>query len=154
MSSPAVRFAVAAIVLTAAHEVADHWVQIDAHATVKGKPGRDGAIACAKHVTTYTATQALALAAADRYLNLRIGPARTTAALALSAVTHYAADRQGGHWHDPNPRGIVRLAAATGHAGWLQRDPNAGYLMDQSFHKGCIALAAAITAHGRTNRNR
>ena len=53
------------------------------------------------------------------------------------------------HWRDPEPRGVVRLAAATGHAGCLQRDPGAGYLMDQSWHIGWIAVAAFVAAAGR-----
>jgi hypothetical protein len=144
----AVRFAAAYAVLTASHEVADHWVQRDREAVAKGQSGLAGARACALHVATYTATQAVALLAADRGLGLRIGWRRAAAALAVSAVTHYVADRQGGHWRDEKPRGVVRLAAATGHSGWLQRDPGAGYLMDQAWHKGWIAIAAAIAAGG------
>ncbi len=145
-ASRAARFAAVYAALTASHEVADHWVQIDAQATVKGQPGREGAVACAKHVASYAATQALALAATNRALDLRLTPGRAAFALAVSAVTHYAADRQGGHWRDEQPRGVVRLAAATGHAGWLQRDPGAGYLLDQSWHKGWIAVAALLAA--------
>jgi hypothetical protein len=143
------RFAAAYALLTASHELADHWVQIDAQAVTKGKPGREGAVACAKHVATYTATQSLALLVGQRALGLRLTPGRAAAALAVSAVTHYVADRQGGHWRDEQPRGVVRLAAATGHAGWLQRDPNAGYLMDQSWHKAWITVAALVAATGK-----
>lgn len=146
MTSSAARFAAVYAALTASHEVADHWVQIDTQAGAKGKPGREGAVACAKHVATYTATQALALAATSRAIGLQLSPRRAALALAVSAATHYVADRQGGHWRDEKPRGLVRLAAATGHAGWLQRDPGAGYLLDQSWHKGWIAIAAAIAA--------
>lgn len=148
MTSTAARFAAAYAALTASHEVADHWVQIDAQATAKGQPGPDGARACAAHVATYTATQAAALYAADRLLGLRLDWRRAALGLAVSAVTHYIADRQGGHWRDPEPRGVVKLAAATGHAGWLQRDPGAGYLLDQSWHKGWIAVAAVIIGAG------
>lgn len=146
--SRATRFAAAYAVLTAAHEVGDHWIQVDTHASVKGTPGVAGARACSVHVATYTATQAVALYAANRYLSLGIRPAAAAAGLAVSAITHYAADRQGGHWRDERPRGVVRLAAATGHAGWLQRDPGAGYLLDQSWHKGWVTVAAAIVAGG------
>ncbi|QCX81200.1 hypothetical protein C9F11_38085 [Streptomyces sp. YIM 121038] len=149
MTSPAARTAAVWAALSASHEVADLWMQIDAQAVAKGKPGRDGAIACAKHVATYTATQALAVVAADRLLGLRLEWRRAALGLAVSAATHYAADRQGGHWRDPEPRGVVKLAAATGHAGWLQRDPNAGYLMDQSWHKGWLAVAAVIAGARR-----
>lgn len=142
-------FAAAYAVLTASHEVADHWVQRDREAVAKGNPGPDGARACVIHVATYTVTQGLALLAADRFLGLRLDWRRAALGLTVSAVTHYIADRQGGHWADPHPRGVVRLAAATGHTGWLARDPGAGYLLDQSWHKGWIAAAAAIaTAEG------
>jgi len=114
----------------------------------KGTPGRAGAVACAKHVITYTATQGIARGAVQKATGMRLSWRRGAAALAVSAVTHYVADRQGGHWRDPKPRGIVRLAAATGHAGWLQRDPNAGYLMDQAWHKTWILVAALIVAAG------
>jgi hypothetical protein len=146
MTSPASRFAAAYATLTASHEFADHWVQIDAQATAKGAPGPIGARACAQHVATYTATQAAALLAANRTLDLGITWRRATAGLAISAFTHYIADRQGGHWADKHPRGLVRLASVTGHAGWLQRDPGAGYLMDQAWHKAWIAVAAAVVA--------
>ncbi|QKW31472.1 hypothetical protein HUT11_35505 (plasmid) [Streptomyces seoulensis] len=148
MTSRAAQFAAAYAALTAAHEVADHWVQIDDQAVNKGRPDRDGVIACAEHVLAYTATQALALAAVNRVTGARLSWKRAALGLAVSAVTHYIADRQGGHWRDDHPRGIVRLAAKTGHAGWLQRDPNAGYLMDQSWHKGWIAVAATVAAGG------
>lgn len=144
--SAAARFAAVYAVLTAAHEVADHWVQVDTQAVAKGKPGREGAAACARHVASYTATQAVALAATSHTLNLQLNPRKAALALAVSAASHYVADRQGGHWQDEQPRGIVRLAAATGHAGWLQRDKGAGYLLDQSWHKGWITLAALIAA--------
>lgn len=145
----AVQFAAAYAALTASHEVADHWVQLDSQAAAKGDRNRAGAVACAKHVATYTATQALALAAVQRATGARLSWKRGALALAVSAATHYVADRQGGHWRDPEPRGIVRLAAATGKSGWLQRDPHAGYLMDQAWHKGWIAVAALVAAGGR-----
>lgn len=142
-------FAATYAALTAAHEVADHWVQVDDQAIHKGHRNRNGAIACAEHCLTYTATQAVTLAAVQRVTGMRLPWKRAVLALAVSAATHYIADRQGGHWRDDEPRGIVRLAAATGHAGWLKRDPNAGYLMDQSWHKGWIAVAALIAASGK-----
>ncbi|MFF7553605.1 hypothetical protein ACFZA9_12045 [Streptomyces olivaceus] len=140
------RFAAIYAALTAAHEVADHWVQIDDQAVNKGQRTRNGAVACAEHVITYTATQAAALAAVQRVTGMRLSWKRAALGLAISAGTHYIADRQGGHWRDEKPRGIVRLAAATGHAGWLKRDPNAGYLMDQAWHKGWIFVAALVAA--------
>ncbi|MEU3520187.1 hypothetical protein ABZ770_33800 [Streptomyces sp. NPDC006654] len=149
MASSAARFAAVYAALTAAHEVADHWVQIDSQASAKGREGAAGARACAAHVATYTATQAAALAVTARALHLELSPRRAALALAVSAVTHYVADRQGGHWRDEQPRGVVRLAAVTGHRGWLERDPGAGYLLDQSWHKGWITAAALLAAAHR-----
>jgi hypothetical protein len=146
MTTPAARFAAVYAVLTASHEVADHWVQVDSCAVAKGLPGPAGAKACAIHVATYAATQAAALLAADRLLGLGLTWRRASAALAVSAVTHYVADRQAGHWRDDHPRGVARLAAVTGHAGWLKRDPGSPYLLDQAWHKGWIGVAAMVAA--------
>lgn len=146
MTASATRFAAAYAVLTASHEFADHWVQIDKQAVAKGQRGPAGARACATHVATYTATQAAALFAANRLLGLGLSARRSAAALTVSALTHYAADRQGGHWRDEHPRGVARLAAVTGHGPWLRNDPNAGYLMDQAWHKTWIAVAAFVAA--------
>ncbi len=146
--SKAAQFAAVYAALTASHEVADHWVQVDRLAVNKGKEGWEGALACLEHVATYTATQAVALAAVQRVTGMRLSWKRAALGLAVSVVSHYVADRQGGHWRDEQPRGVVRLAAATGHAGWLARDPGAGYLMDQAWHKGWIAVAAAVAAGG------
>jgi hypothetical protein len=63
--STAARFAALYAVL--AHEDGDYWVQQDTDAVTKGKPGRKGA-AAARHV----ATQALAVAAANRAFGLRL----------------------------------------------------------------------------------
>ena len=148
MTSRAARAAAVYAALTASHEFADYWGQPDVLAVAKGHPGPEGVAACAGHVALYTAIQAGTLYAADRLLGLGIRPSRAAAALAVSALTHYAADRQGGHWQDPpeHARGLVRLAQCTGKGGWLRRDPGAGPLLDQSWHKTWIAIAAAIAA--------
>lgn len=147
--STAGRFAAAYAVLTAAHEVADYWVQQDTDAVAKGKPGWEGRAACARHVASYTATQGLALLAADRTLHLGVNWKRATAGLAVSAVTHYIADRSGGRWGEEGPATrMVRLARKAGHKKWLLRDPGAGPLMDQAWHRGWIAVAAAVAAGG------
>lgn len=145
----AAQFAAAYAALTASHEVADHWVQLDSQATAKGDRNRAGAIACVKHVASYTATQALALAAVNRTTGARLSWKRAALALGISAATHYVADRQGGHWRDAEPRGVARFASVTlGKHGWLQHDPHAGYLLDQAWHKGWIAVAALVAAGG------
>jgi hypothetical protein len=149
-TTPAARFAAAYAVLTAAHEVGDYWIQQDRDATTKGHPGHEGRVACARHVASYTATQAIALAAANSRLRLGLSWRRAAAGLAVSAVTHYIADRSGGHWREEEPTTrLVKFARATGHEGWLTRDPAAGPFMDQAWHRGWIAVAAAVAAGGR-----
>jgi len=152
MTTAAERFAASYAVLTAAHEVGDYWAQQDKDAVAKGRPGQEGRLACARHVASYTAVQAIALIAANRVLGLRLNWRRAAAGLAVSAVTHYAADRSAGHWQEPEPEPstrLVRLAHRKGSAGWLQRDPGAGPLLDQAWHKGWIAVAAATVAGGQ-----
>ncbi|MFI0929686.1 hypothetical protein ACH4TP_38045 [Streptomyces sp. NPDC021012] len=149
MASTAERFAASYAVLTAAHDVGDYIVQQDRDAVAKGRPGREGRIACARHVASYTATQAVALAAANRGLRLGLSWRRMAAGLAVSAVTHYVADRCAGHWAETDGAPVlVRAAHRSGKAGWLTRDPGAGPLLDQAWHKGWIALAAAVAAGG------
>ncbi|GAA2946301.1 MULTISPECIES: hypothetical protein [Streptomyces] len=152
----AIRFAAAYAALTAAHEVGDYIIQRDADAAVKGHRGPTGAAACLRHVTSYTATQALALYGADRALRLGLDWRRAAAGLALSAVTHYAADRCAGHWADTSDQAplLVRAAHAAGKGTWLTRDPGAGPLIDQAWHKGWIAVAAAVAATGASGARR
>ncbi|MFJ7592493.1 hypothetical protein ACIQZO_35010 [Streptomyces sp. NPDC097617] len=147
----AAAFAAAYAALTTAHEVGDYLVQRDDDAAAKGKHGPEGAAACLRHVCSYTATQALALYAADRHLRLGLDWRRAAAGLAVSAVTHYVADRCAGHWADDSDDAplLVRAAHAAGKGGWLCRDPRAGAFLDQAWHKGWIGLAAAISAGHR-----
>lgn len=150
MTTAAVRATAAYAALTAAHEVGDYWVQVDSDAVAKGGHGHEGRAACARHVASYTATQAVALLAADRALRLGLDWRRAVAGLAVSAVTHYVADRSGGRWREEGPStALVRFARKTGHEGWLERDPGAGPLMDQAWHKGWIAVAAVVAGGGR-----
>ncbi|MFF4388546.1 hypothetical protein ACFY0G_17465 [Streptomyces sp. NPDC001552] len=152
-TSTAAVFAAAAAALGGAHEVGDYIVQRDADAKAKGLHSHEGVAACLRHVASYTATQAAALYAADRYLGLGIRWPRAAAGLAISATTHYAADRCAGHWTDTTPDAplLVRAAHRIGKGGWLTGDHRAGALIDQAWHKGWIVLAAAVVA-GRGQR--
>ncbi|MFB8314703.1 hypothetical protein ACFC5T_40295 [Streptomyces sp. NPDC055961] len=120
-------FAVAYALLRASADYADHWGQSDFDAQAKGATddapvtytyenggptvtvgAAGGRRACAHHVIQYTATQGLALLAGTRVLGIRLHPAAVAAALAVSGLTHYAADRR-------VPHGLLhRLAKATG----------------------------------------
>lgn len=154
MTTAGTRFAAAYAVLTAAHEVGDYIIQRDDDATAKGKPGREGARACARHVLTYSAGQAVALWAANRYLGLGISRSRAAVGILLSAATHYPIDRCATHWAETGPDAplLVRAAHAIGKDRWLTRDPGAPALLDQAVHKGCVALAAVVVA-GRAGRD-
>ncbi len=136
------------VALYAAHQVGDHWVQTEHQATTKGQPGWTGRWACAAHVTTYTLTAVLALAALAAVCDLT--PTWSWAGgLAVSAVTHYIADRR-------TP--LRRLAGLAGHTEFFTfgaprpgRDDNPGlgtgaYAMDQSWHTGWLFVAALVMA--------
>ena len=143
----AARFAAAYALLRAAADIADHWVQSDHQAGTKGQHDHNdgqssaaGRRACAAHVATYTATQAAALLAGSRLLGIRLRPRQVAAGLALSAVTHYIADRR-----EP----LRRLADATGKANFVRladHGLNGGYLLDQAFHHAFETAAALIVS--------
>lgn len=107
MSTPRIGIGSVFAALYAAHQVGDHHVQRDCDAQAKGLPGRAGQLACLRHVTSYTATAAVALAATHAATGVRPRLGRTLAGLALSAVSHYVIDRR-----EP----LRRFAAATGQA--------------------------------------
>lgn len=137
--------------LFAAHMVADHWVQTSAQARDKGLPGVAGRRACAAHVATYTATQALALLALELATDVRLHAGWTIAGLGVSAATHYVADRR-----TPLRRLAELLDRTTGKATfWHLGTPVAGqapclgtgaYALDQSWHIGWIFVSALVIA--------
>lgn len=158
----AVRFTTAYALLRTAADLADHWVQSDYCAQVKGATDQapvtfkderttvetihgttDGIKACAWHCCTYTATQALALILGSRALGLRLNPVATTVGLAFSGLTHYAADRR-------VPNGLLeRLAKATGKKRFYRladHGMNGAYCLDQAWHHAFETVAALIIA--------
>ncbi|MET8411092.1 transcriptional regulator [Streptomyces sp. NPDC005195] len=140
------QFAAVYALLRAASDLGDHWIQSDHQATTKGQhdetegqSSRVGRIACTMHVVTYTATQAAALYAGSRALGLGLRPRRVAAALALSAGTHWWADRR---IH------LKALANATGNGNFYQMGGPLGgsYALDQAFHHAVETVAAVIAA--------
>jgi hypothetical protein len=140
----------------AGSNIGDHFVQSDYCARVKGatddKPVHgtaDGIKACAWHCLTYTATQALAVGAGARILGIRLHPGAAAAALALSFVTHYAADRR-------VPGGLLEtLATKTGKGNfWRLADHgiNGAYCLDSAWHHGWETAAALVATTGATTR--
>jgi hypothetical protein len=142
--------------LLVAHEVADHWLQTKHQACAKGRPGWAGRRACLGHIASYTAAQVVTLAAVSRASGCQLRPGRVAAALAVSAATHYFADRR-----EP----LRRLAEATGRGEFYQlgqprdgRDDNpslgtGAYALDQSWHIGWLGVAALVASwSGRPRR--
>ncbi|MFY4721447.1 transcriptional regulator [Streptomyces sp. LaBMicrA B280] len=139
MADRAARFAAAYALLRMAADLGDHWIQSDYQAATKGQFSRAGRLACTAHVATYTATQALVLAAGSRALGLGLKPSRVAAALALSASTHWWADRR---IH------LKALAEATGKGNFYTLGGPLGgnYALDQAFHHFAETIAAAVAA--------
>jgi len=150
-ASKALTFAVVLPGLLVAHDVADHWVQTHHQACTKGLPGGEGRKACAAHVSTYTATTALTVAALKATLGLSLTPRAFLAGQLVSAVTHYWADRR---------FTLTHLCEAIGKGEYYQlgtprkgRDDNptlgtGAYALDQSWHRFWLLVAALITAAG------
>ncbi|GIG11649.1 DUF3307 domain-containing protein [Catellatospora coxensis] len=142
-------FAAAFAGLYAAHQVADHWVQTQHQADHKGRPGWPGRIACLAHVTTYTATGLLALVVVAVVTGLHLRPVPLAVGLAVSAVSHYIADRR-----TPLKRIADLLGSGRFHALGAPRpghddNPSLGtgaYALDQSWHIGFLFAAALIIA--------
>lgn len=149
---PAAYFAAVFAALYAAHQVADHWIQTDHQAGHKGAAGWPGRIACAAHVATYTITALVALVAVTLTTGMHLSPARVALALAISAGTHYIADRR-------TP--LAKIAKLTGSArfygfGTPQPGDQGGrpclgtgaYALDQSWHIGWLFVAALVAVSG------
>lgn len=140
-------FAAVWVALFVAHQVADHWVQTDRQAAVKSRAGWAGRVACARHVASYTATALVALAVTVWVAGLHLPAWRIAAGLAVSAVSHYWADRR---------TTLARLAALTGHGEfWELGRPRPGhddnptlgtgaYALDQSWHVAWLWVAALV----------
>lgn len=130
-------FAAVFAALYAAHAVADHWIQTQHQANHKGAPGWRGRLACARHVATYTAAALAALLALAWRCGLDLSPAAVSAGLAVSAVTHYIADR----------RAPLRWMAdrLRKDPAWLERGGGL-YALDQSWHVGWLFVAALLIA--------
>jgi hypothetical protein len=82
------------LALYAGHHVGDYWVQTDHQALTKGKQGEEGVRSCIYHVATYTLTQAVFVACAALATGYHGNLWAFLGALAISALTHYTADRR------------------------------------------------------------
>jgi hypothetical protein len=136
-------FAAVFAAYAAGHQAGDYWVQTNAQAAGKGAPGWAGRRACAAHVATYTLTLAACLALAWWRLGLPLHPGAVAAGLAVSAASHYFADRR---------RPLERLASLIPgkSAFWRAGDGLASGAahLDQAWHWWWLFAAALITAGG------
>ncbi len=95
MTASAGLFGAYAVALYVGHHVGDYWVQTDTQARRKGDAGWIGRLECMAHVLTYLATQCFVVGAAAAVLDFPVVSWwRIAAFLAVSGVTHYAADRR------------------------------------------------------------
>lgn len=145
----ALTFAATLPSLLVAHNVADHWGQTSHQAAMKGRPGWSGRWNCVKHCASYTVVTASLVALIWAVLGLVISPLGFVAGQAVSAVTHYWADRRST---------LYRLAEITGLAGFYNlgeprpgKDDNrilstGAYALDQSWHWLWLFVAALLTA--------
>jgi hypothetical protein len=135
-------FAAVFAALMAGHEIGDYWVQTSEQAAAKGGPGWPGRRACAAHVATYTLTLAAMLGLAWWWLRLPLSAGWVAAGLAVSAATHYFADRR-----TPLRRFADRVGSGK---FWTVGEGLATGqgLLDQAWHWGWL-FVAALLATGR-----
>ena len=141
--------------LYAGHMVGDHWIQTNAQALTKGRPGWVGRLACARHVTTLTATKAAFLTALALVTGWHPHLVALIVALVVDALSHYWADRR------TTLAGLAGLVERVGINGKttfyalgsprLGRDDNpslgtGAYALDASWHIGWLAVAALISS--------
>jgi ABC-type Fe3+ transport system permease subunit len=145
----AVTFAVVLPALLVAHNVADHWVQTGHQAAVKGQRDWSGRVACVAHVASYTAVTAGVVAVLWALLGLAVTVPGFMLGQAVSAVTHYWADRR---------FTLAWLARLFGKSAFYglgaprpDRDDNptigtGAYVLDQAWHWLWLLAAALLTA--------
>lgn len=156
MTSKAAVFAANFAALYVAHQWADHIGQNGDDAMHKQDPGPEGAAACARHVASYTATTAAVTALVNHGLGIRVSWWGWLVGQAVSAGTHYLADRG---MHEGAPfRAVLRLTRKEGfadHCGVVRDDtgetrltgPGTGrYAIDQAWHTAWLGVAAYLTA--------
>ena len=139
------RFAATFAALFAAHHVADYWIQTDHQAANKGRHGSPsenaaGRAACLAHVASYSTAVTAVVAGTNRVLALGATWRGILAGQAISAVSHYWADRRYTMRH---------LATRAGKLDFYDRGEGlakGSAMLDQSWHLAWLTLAALATA--------
>jgi hypothetical protein len=141
-TAPVALFLVTFVAWYAAHQVADHWLQTDHQAAAKGDASWSGRRACLGHVGTYTLAQAVTLYATAGWLGLHVSFPAALAGLAVSAGTHYFADRR-------TPlRKLAKWSPARRFFELKDHGLNGAYLLDQSWHIAWIFIGSLVVAGG------
>ncbi len=135
MTHAAITFTASLPALLIAHHVGDHWVQTSHQACGKAARGWSGAWCCAKHVAGYTLTTSGLLGFVVALFALPVSPLGFVLGQAVSAVTHYWADRR---------YTLAWFAKVVGKIGYY--DHGGAYELDQSFHRFWLLVAALVTA--------
>jgi hypothetical protein len=139
VGSRPVVFAVALVVLNAAHQVGDHVLQTDHQAARKAEPGWVGLRAMAGHLLTYHLAAAALLIGTFAALGLPLSVAGLLAALACSAFTHGLLDRR---WP---VRAMLRAVRAPKFAEAIR--PVCGmYQADQAWHRLALLVCALLAS--------
>jgi hypothetical protein len=158
----ALKFVVAYVLLRSAADLADHWIQTDHQAKNKGWHNGDvehrkstgmveattviehtsaeGRKACAAHVASYVGTQAAALVVGSKVTGIKFNTKYIVAALAVSGVTHYVADRRAP---------LRKVAEATGKGNFVRMTDfgmNGAYCLDQAWHHTFETIAAVVAS--------
>lgn len=136
--------------LFVAHSAGDHWVQTSAQSAGKGKPGRVGRLADARHVVTLTVTKVFVLLPVAWLLDLHLSLPGLVLGLGIDAATHWWADRRTTlAWLARVTRKseFYRLGSKVvddeGHPSHIG---TGAYALDQSFHHLWLLVAALIIA--------
>lgn len=138
----AVRFCAVYAAGRTAHLVGDYYMQTDHQARCKHQRDREGQLACASHVASYTTTQIAVLATTNRVLGLGLPTRALAAGQVVSALTHYFMDR--GYTAEEMHKALGKEKF---HQLGVPRTPfTGGKLLDQTWHEFWLFVAALVTA--------
>jgi hypothetical protein len=138
----AVRFCAVYAAGRTAHAVGDYYVQTSHQATRKGQRTREGQLACAGHVASYTVTQVVVLLAVNRLLGLGLSARAVAAGQLVSAITHYFMDRE--YTAEAMHKAMGRSEF---HQLGMPGTPfTGGKMLDQCWHEFWLFVAALVTA--------
>lgn len=119
----------------------DYYVQTSHQAIRKSRRTREGQLARAGHVASYTATQVVMLLVVNRLLGLGLSARAVAAGQLVNAVTHYFMDREytAEAMHKAMGRGEFHQVGTPG------TPFTGGKILDQCWHEFWLFVAALVT---------